>query len=77
MMFERHDHVSHLCGKQGLVYNVLSDHYQKNQSSQLKLIITGQGGSGKSYVTNALKIYLKSSVLLRLNLEFYHSVLEV
>lgn len=51
--------VSQLSGKQILAYNIVSDHYQEKQSSQLKLIITGHGGSGKNYVIKSLKGLLK------------------
>ena len=85
-MIERHDYISLLSDKQRLDYNAVSDHYQQKQSSQLKLIITGQGGSGKSYVINALKGLLKEEFVVTSYFEIvlfsvggvtFHSLLEL
>ena len=63
-MIQRHDYVSQICSKQRLAYNIVSDHYQEKQSSQLKLIISSQGGSGKSYVINVLKGLLEKQCIV-------------
>ena len=63
-MIERHDCVYQLSGKERLAYNIVNDHYQKKQSSQVKLIRTDQGGSSKSYAINALKSVPKEQYIV-------------
>ena len=62
--------ISQLSRKQRLAYNVATDYYQEKQRSQLKVIKAGQGGSGKSYVINAIQSLLKQQ-LLRILMSFF------
>ena len=50
--------------KQQLAYNVVKFHFETKSLSPLHLIITGQGGSGKSYVSNAIcSLVLDNSIV--------------
>ena len=50
--------------KQSIAYEIVRQHYESNQTEPIRLIITGQGGSGKSFIINALKSLLRLSCVL-------------
>ena len=47
--------IADLNRKQLLAYKIVENHFLNNSSEPLKLMITGQGGSGKSFVINAVR----------------------
>ena len=47
--------VRNLNRKQNLTYKTVENHFRNNVSSPLLMIITGQGGPGKSFVINVLR----------------------
>ena len=50
--------------KQFLAYDIVGRHYTDQTDEALLMMITGQGGSGKSYVINALKSLLGSTCIV-------------
>lgn len=51
-----------LLGKQLHVYNIVYQHFHSNNPNQLKLIVSGTAGTGKSYLINCLKVLLHSKL---------------
>ena len=50
--------------KQQLAYNIVANHFHNNINDPLFLMITGQGGSGKSFVINALRNLLNTNCIV-------------
>ena len=47
--------------KQNIAFQIVKRHYEQNIKDPLRLMITGQGGSGKSFLINALRNLLGST----------------
>ena len=50
--------------KQSIAYNMILRHYQNNYVHPISLIITGQGGSGKSFLINAFRELLQETCVV-------------
>ena len=52
----------HLQGKQLQAYTIVQQHLESEESSPLRLIVSGTAGTGKSYLIHCLRLLLKDKV---------------
>ena len=64
--------IEQLNDKQRSVHEIVAHHANSSEKEPLHLLVTGQDGSGKSYVINSLRQLLGSAVWLHLILVLRH-----
>ena len=58
-------------------YNIVKYHMESNDSSPLRMIVSGTAGTGKSYIIHCLRLSLYDKVMLLHQLELQHVMLMV
>ena len=56
--------LSLLNNKQRVAYQIVSQHFHNPNNDPIRLIVTGQGESGKSFLSNALRFLLRSRCIV-------------